>query len=51
MKTTKRRKRIITLRLRDEFIGLCEDNGIDLETVLRGQLCRNSYLCVQCNYS
>lgn len=43
MKTTKRRKRIITLRLRDEFI--------DLETVLRGQLCRNSYLCVQCNYS
>jgi hypothetical protein len=51
MKTTKRRKRVITLCLPDEFIDLCEDDSIDPETVLRGQLCRNSYLCVQCNYT
>ncbi|TAM85357.1 MAG: hypothetical protein EPN41_12230 [Candidimonas sp.] len=36
MKATKRRKRVITLRLPDEFIELCEEDGVAPETVLRG---------------
>ena len=36
MKRTKRRKRVATLRLPDEYLALCEKNGIPPETVLRG---------------
>ncbi|WP_137940435.1 hypothetical protein [Chitinivorax sp. B] len=36
MTPAKRRKRVITLRLPDEFLDVCEADGIDPETVLRG---------------
>lgn len=36
MTTTKRKKRVITLRLPDEFLDLCAEDGIAPETVLRG---------------
>lgn len=36
MTPTKRRKRVITLRLPDEFLDVCEADGVDPEAVLRG---------------
>jgi len=36
MSTSKRRKYVYTLHLPDEFIDLCEEDGTDPETVLRG---------------
>ncbi len=36
MTPAKRRKRTITLRLPDEFLDVCEEDGIAPETVLRG---------------
>ena len=36
MTIMKRKKRVVTLRLPDEFLALCEADGIAPETVLRG---------------